>query len=120
MKPTIDATEFGSITIEGQTCSHDVLIRLDGTVHKRKKKLSKDVYGTSHIISLAEIQHVCEKGAETLIIGTGQSGQVTLSEEARDYLDKKGVRVILAATPQAIRLWNKANGPVIGLFHVTC
>jgi hypothetical protein len=30
-----------------------VLIRLGGKVAKRKKKLSKAVYGTSHTISLA-------------------------------------------------------------------
>ena len=48
MKPTIDGTEFGSITISGELYEHDVLIRLSGKVKKRKKKLSKAVYGTSH------------------------------------------------------------------------
>lgn len=31
-----------------------MLIRLDGKVKKRKKKLSKAVYGTSHLVSLEE------------------------------------------------------------------
>jgi len=55
MKPRIDGSEFGSITIAGETLDHDVLIRPDGKVKKRKKKLSKEVYGTSHVISLAEL-----------------------------------------------------------------
>jgi hypothetical protein len=42
----IDDTEFGSITIAGKTYEHDVVIRLSDNVVKRKKKLSKRLYGT--------------------------------------------------------------------------
>ena len=69
MKPQIDRTDFDSITIEGELVEHDVIVRLNGTVKKRKKKLSKAVYGTSHTISLEEAKHVYQKGAEELIIG---------------------------------------------------
>jgi len=54
MKPRIDRTRFGSVTIDGTVFEHDVIIRLHGQVKKRKKRLSKAVYGTSHTISLAE------------------------------------------------------------------
>src|SRR5208337_721677 len=43
----IDVTEFGSITIEGKTYDHDVIVRLSGKVEKRRKRLSKAQYGTS-------------------------------------------------------------------------
>ena len=119
-KPRIDRTSFGSITIEGKTFRRDVLIRLSGEVKKRKKKLSKAVYGTSHVVSLEEAQHVYQKGAERLIVGTGQSGLVELSESATDYFRRAGCRVELLPTPRAIKAWNKAEGAVIGLFHVTC
>jgi len=120
MKPAIDGTEFGSITIDGSEIDHDVLIRLSGEINKRKKKLSKAVYGTSHTISLQEAEYIYEKGAEKLIVGAGQYGNVTLSSEASDYFKKKGVKVDLASTPEAVKRWNKAKGAVIGLFHVTC
>lgn len=120
MKPRIDGTAFGSITIAGERIEHDVLIRLDGEVVKRKKKLSKAVYGTSHTIALAEAEFMFEKGAERLIIGSGQNGMIELSHEAADYFAKHDVRVALAPTPEAIRHWNKAKGQVVGLFHVTC
>ena len=119
-KPTIEGTRFGSIAIEGKTYRHDVLIRLSGKVKKRKKKLSKAVYGTSHVLSLEEAQHVYQEGAERLIVGTGQNGLVTLSEGAADYLKRKGCRVELLPTRQAIEAWNVAEGAAIGLFHVTC
>jgi len=39
----IEGTTFGTITIDGKTYEHDVVIRLSGEVLKRKKKLSKKV-----------------------------------------------------------------------------
>ncbi|UCC62140.1 MAG: hypothetical protein JSV36_15350 [Anaerolineae bacterium] len=120
MKPGIEATAFGSITVDGQKIRNDIILRLDGSVKKRKKKLSKQIYGTSHTISLDEIKHVYEDGAKLLIVGTGQHDLVRFSEEAQKYLKKKGCQATLVATPEAIRLWNDAEGKVIGLFHVTC
>jgi hypothetical protein len=119
MKPRIDDTKFGWIIIEGTVCEHDVIIRLNGQVEKRKKKLSKAVYGTSHIISLDEAEYIYEEGAGRLVIGTGQQGMVKLSNEAAEYLRKK-CQVELLPTPKAIRVWNEAEGTVIGMFHITC
>lgn len=120
MKPRIDGTDFGSIVIDGRRIEHDVLIRLSGTVEKRRKKLSKAVHGTSHILSRAEAEHICEKGAERLIVGAGQNGMVQLSPEAADYFARHKVAVELAPTPEAVARWNAAKGATIGLFHVTC
>lgn len=120
MNPKIDNTEFGSITIGGNVIEHDVLIHISGKIEKRKKKLSKAVYGTSHIISLEEAKYIYEKGAEHLIIGSGQNGMVSLSNEASDYFKKKQVQVDLSPTPEAIKRWNMTKGSVVGLFHVTC
>ena len=120
MKPRIENTKFGSITIEGIVFEHDVIIRLNGQVEKRKKKLSKAVYGTSHIVSLDEARYIYEDGAERLVIGTGQQGLVRLSSEAAEYLQRVKCQVELLPTPEAIQAWNQSEGAVIGLFHVTC
>jgi hypothetical protein len=119
-RTTIAGTEFGSITIAGKRYDHDVIIRLDGKVEKRKKALSKKTSGTSHILSLEEAKFLYQEGAQRLIIGSGQSGMVKLSAEAAEYFKQKGCAVELAPTPTAIRAWNKAQGAVIGMFHVTC
>lgn len=120
MKPTINETRFGSITADAVTYDHDILIRLDGTVKKRKKKLSKQVYGTSHTISLAEAEYVYEEGADFLLIGTGQSGMVELSPEAKAFFDRKYCLVEMLPTAQAMVRWNALGRPAIGLFHITC
>ena len=120
MKPATEATSFGSITIDGQEFNHDVLIRLDGTIQKRKKKLSKKSYGTSHKISIDEAEFIYEEGAQTLILGTGQYNRVRLSAEAQEYFDGRGLAVVALATPEAIKRWNETQENTIGLFHVTC
>ena len=120
MKPEIDATSFGSITIDGETYDHDVIIRLNGEVKKRKKKLSKSVFGTSHKISLDEAEHIYEKGAEGVIIGAGQYGIVKLSKDAKIFFEKMKCEIDLQPTSKAMKHWNKAEKKVIGLFHITC
>ena len=82
----IEGTTFGTITIDGKTYEHDVIIRLSGEVVKRKKKLSKKYYGTSHVLSKDEAKFVFENGCERLILGTGQVGNGHLSPEAEAFL----------------------------------
>ena len=93
---------------------------MDGSIEKRKKKLSKKVYGTSHRISLKEAEYVYEEGAGLLIVGTGQYGFAELSDEAERYFEKHGCRVMAKSTPKAIHAWNTSGEKVIGLFHITC
>ena len=116
----IDGTEFGSITIDGETYPHDVLIRLSGEIKKRRKRLSKRLYGTSHIMSLDEAEFVYEKGCRLLIVGTGQNGTMRLSPEAAEFFAGKNCAVLAEPTPQAVVAFNRAKGDRIGLFHVTC
>ena len=116
----IDHTAFGEIMIEGKTYEHDVIVRLSGKVVKRKKKLSKQLYGTSHVMSEVEAKFVFEKGCKQLILGSGQEGNVRLSSEAEAYFAKKNCQVVIQPTPRAICAFNEALGKKIGLFHVTC
>ena len=116
----IDDTQFGSITIDGKTFDYDVIVRLSGEIVKRKKKLSKRVYGTSHTVSEDEVRFVFEKGCEELIFGTGQYGSAALSREATDFLGSRGCRVVAEPTPSAIRTFNESGKAKVGLFHVTC
>lgn len=116
----IESTTFGTITIDGKTYEHDVIIRLSGEVARRKKKLSKKYYGTSHVLSKDEAKFVFENGCEQLILGSGQMGNVHLSPEAEAYFAKKGCTVLLQPTPKAIHTFNNSHAKKIGLFHVTC
>jgi hypothetical protein len=80
----IDHTALGEITIDGKTYDHDVIIRLSGEILKCKKKLSKQLYGTSHVVS-----EDFDKRCSQLILGSGQEGNVRLSPEAEVFFAKK-------------------------------
>lgn len=120
MKPTLTGTGFGWIDVDEERVSYDILIRLDGEVKKRKKKLSKEVYGTSHTISLAEAEHIYQDGADGLLIGAGQFGRVRLSPEAAAYFQEKDCPVTFLPTQDAVKFWNQSQDRLIGLFHITC
>ena len=120
MAVTIEKTSFGSITIDGETYPHDVIVRLSEKIKKRKKKLSKRIYGTSHVLSLDEAKYIYEEGCKVIIIGSGQYDSVRLSSEAEAYFEKKGCQVILQGTPLAIQTFNQTKDKKIGVFHVTC
>src|SRR6185437_7209887 len=96
----IENTAFGTITMDGKTYEHDVVVRLSGEVVKRKKKLSKKYYGTSHILSKDEARFVFEKGCELLIVGSGQMGNVRLSPGAEAYFAKKNFFFNVTATTE--------------------
>ena len=120
MKPIINNSSFGSIMVDGLSYDHDIIITFKGKVKKRKKKLSKAVYGTSHTISLEEAEYVYREGAEGIIIGSGQYGTSELSAEAAGFFKEQHCRVKLLPTPDAIQEWNRAEGKWIALIHITC
>jgi|SRR6516164_2180247 len=90
----IEGTTFGTITIDGETYEHDVIIRLSGEVVKRKKKLSKKYYGTSHVLSKDEAKFVFESGCEELILGSGQMGMCIYRRKLRLISRKRAARCV--------------------------
>jgi hypothetical protein len=120
MSPIAEKTDFGSITIDGETYSRDIIIRRDGAIKKRKKKLSSKKYGTAHKVSRKEAKFIFERGVRNVIFGTGQEDSVRLSRPAQRYFDKHEVHCILEPTPIAIATFNQLPDPKVGVFHVTC
>ena len=118
MKPHIDGTAFGSITIDGVDYDHDVVILPSGEIVSRWKVLPNPA--GSHRVTEEDVRHLLELGAGPLVIGTGQHGVLRLDAAAKAYLDQQGCAVTLAPTPEAIELYNASEGPVTALFHLTC
>ena len=67
MKPKINSTCFGSITIDGNTYEHYVIINTEREILKRKK-ISEAIYGTSHTISEEEARFILKGHPRKLII----------------------------------------------------
>jgi hypothetical protein len=108
--------------VAGTVFDHDIVISPRGDVSKRKKKLSKAIHGTSHLISLEEASYIVAEaaGVDRVIIGAGQHGMVQLSPEAAEFFAGRGCAIVLRPTPEVIKVWNQTKGSAVGLFHVTC
>ncbi len=116
----ITGTSFGEITIGRTTYETDVYILAHGEVKRRKKKIAKEIYGTSHKIGPAELKRVCKGGPKKVFIGTGQSGMVELTEEGRTFLAEHHIEVCAMPTPEMIAEYNKFAKSKAALIHVTC
>jgi hypothetical protein len=88
----IEKTTFGTITIDGQTNEHDVVIRLSGEVVKRKNKLSKKYHGTSHRLSKDETKFVFEKGCKQLVVGSARFATCVCRRKPRPISQKRTAR----------------------------
>lgn len=120
VQPHIDTVRFGAIVIAGERFDHDVVIGPAGRIRPRPAHLSKQRFGTSHLLSLAEIQAIWEEHVETLIVGAGWFNRVRLSPEAQAYLQEQQCTPELYPLHQAVRRWNRGEGRIMGLFHLTC
>jgi hypothetical protein len=88
----IGGTTFGTITIDGKTYDHDVIIRLSGEVVKRKKKLSKKYYGTSHVLSKDEAKFVFERDASSSFSARARWAMYIYPGKLRLILRKRAAR----------------------------
>ena len=116
-------TQFGMVEFGHENYHHDIVVKTEENVYKRDKTPSKTKYGTSHILSAAEIIPVLTDLPEVLVVGCGQSGVLSVGEDAKELLSKEGVELVDLPTPKAIELYNKLKEQgrtVAAVIHVTC
>jgi glucokinase len=118
--PRIDHIEFGAVVIDGKEIARDVHITGSGKLRKRKKKRLRKTYGTSHVVDGKEIAKVCKGNPALVIIGRGFEELVSLTDDAREYLDTLGIDYALLPSPEAVELYNETTGPKALILHVTC
>ncbi len=110
--------QFGSITIDGETYHHDLIIEA-GKVRKRQKKLSKkyrEQYGHTPLSADEEIPWDCRR----LVIGTGALGALPVHENVKREAQRRGVELVVVTTPEAIRLLKEDPEGSNAVLHLTC
>ena len=112
----IDGTGFGWISVDNVRYNHDIIIFPDRNIKNRYE----DFKGDSHILNKEEAEKVIGSGAEIIVVGTGQSGILSIPEETSQFLSKRGIKLIAEPTPKAILTFNNIAGKKCALFHTTC
>jgi hypothetical protein len=108
---------FGSITIDGTTYEHDVVIDR-GEVRKRKKKPSKkfrDEFGHTPVSIEEDIPWKCSR----LIIGTGE-GALPVMEEVKREARCRNIELLILPTAEAISELNRNSSETNAILHLTC
>jgi hypothetical protein len=115
----IDAYRFGQITIDGVEYDHDVVVE-DGEIRKRKKGPSKprqDEFGHTPLTTAEKIPW----SAKHLWVGTGAYGRLPVPEDFREEARRRGVDLLMKATPDLVKMINEALPADTNLIlHVTC
>ena len=114
-----ESTVFGEVVYKNKKYTRDIYVHPSGKVEPRRKELSRIVYSTSHKVVAAEMEVLIKEDPDCIIIGTGQSGALHLTAEAREFLQEKGIPYKEFLTPRAIEEYNKSLNCAI-LVHVTC
>jgi len=111
---------FGWVEIGGTRYEHDIIIHTDGSVSKRKKKLSKpwaSEFGHTPL-SAEELAFLEDEHPEVVFIGTGQYGDLPVTPNAAKLL-AHFVHVI-RPVPDIIPLIARERRKFAAVLHVTC
>ena len=112
----ISEFSFGRIVVNGQICDNDIKIVLGRLVPDWWRK-------SGHIVEIEDVRDLLDTNPEVLVIGKGQPGYMSITEELRQHLEKKSIKLIEEPTAQAINTYNRmfeTGKQVSGGFHVGC
>jgi hypothetical protein len=114
------STGFGWAKYNDTIFEHDILILVDGRVMPRNEEDLRRKYGTMHAVGIEEIQIMMSGNPDTIVIGTGQSGELKLTQPARDCIIKNKINVVEGVSPKACKYFDNLTGRKAALIHVTC
>ena len=109
---------FGSITVDGSTYKHDLIIDR-GRICKRKKKPSKkyrERYGHTPVSVEEDMPWKCRR----LVIGTGKYGSLPVMDEVKLEARRRGIDLLIASTDEAIEALAANDRDTNAILHITC
>lgn len=107
---------FGHMVIDGRKYTADLKIIFDRVVSNWWRR-------EGHKLHLEDITDIVDAKPEVVVVGTGAFGFMKVPKEVIDFLEAKGIGVVVEKTKDAVRKFNdlKEKGlRVAGAFHLTC
>jgi hypothetical protein len=115
----IEEYSFGSIRINGNVYSKDLWL-INGKIEKRDKSIAKEKFETSHKICAKELKKIVTKKTKRVIIGSGASGLVTLTEKASKFLEDGDIKLQIYKTSDPVLKRIVICEDDSGIIHLTC
>jgi len=117
MELRIDGYSFGKMTVSGREVTSDLILYPDG-------RIQDDWWREQgHSLLPGDIATMLEAAPEKLIIGTGASGLMRVSESVLELCEEHGIGVEAWRTAEAAERFNEAAEAglsVAACFHLTC
>jgi hypothetical protein len=111
----IDAYSFGRIVIDSTAFTTDVIIFPDRVEDNWWRK-------DGHILHVEDVKLIVEEKPEVLIVGTGKYGIMKVLSQTREYIESRGIELIVEPTEKACEIYNKISQAkkVVAALHLTC
>ncbi len=111
----IDSYDFGRIVIDGRAYTSDVIIFPDRVKDHWWRK-------EGHALHIEDIESVVKEKPEVLIVGTGKYGVLKVLPETKEYIDSKGIGLIVVQTDKACEIYNELSKDkkAVAALHLTC
>ena len=119
--PHIDSYRFGSITIDGDIYTRDVIICPEGVIADWWRR-------DGHGLCLSDLETALEPKPDIIVVGCGASGALRVPEETRRWIEGQGIELLALPTGEACDRYNELAGAgprraprrVVAGLHLTC
>ncbi len=112
----IDFYSFGKIIVDGKKYNSDLIITPKSIISPWWRK-------EGHFLIKEDLDKILTDKIDYLIIGTGHSGMMRISENLKEFLNNQSIPYFIGPTGEAVAKFNEAlkdNKKVFGAFHLTC
>ncbi|MDH7486539.1 MAG: MTH938/NDUFAF3 family protein [Anaerolineae bacterium] len=113
--PKIESYRFGSIRVDGQTHSKDVIILPERVVAGWWRQ-------EGHTLWPDDLKAVFEAAPEVLVVGSGSVGRMEVPAYTRQQIEAAGIELIVERTAEACQTYNRLRQTrrVAAALHLTC
>ncbi|WP_455363700.1 Mth938-like domain-containing protein [[Eubacterium] cellulosolvens] len=112
----IESYDFGRVVINGTEYTSDVIVmgeKIQASWWRRE----------GHVLHSSDMKDALEEfQPEVVVIGTGYAGMMRVLGETKQYLQTKGIELLVERTEKACKLFNSLSGSkrVLAALHLTC
>lgn len=111
----IESYSFGKIVINGKMYTSDIILypnRVDDNWWRI----------TGHLLQKEDLKDIIHFNPDVLIVGTGADGLMKVPDETKEFVESKGIQLIIEGTKKASEIYNKLKDKhkIVAAFHLTC
>ena len=111
----IESYSFGSILIDGESYTCDLIIfpaKIDASWWRKH----------SHQVELADIPELLEKEIDVIVFGTGAYGLMKIDKKVIEHFTNRNIELIIEKTSKAVNIYTEISEDkkVIAALHLTC